>query len=333
MNLRRFLIFLVKGALILAVFVFLTNAVIYLFSKAYIYKNIEDVKEAQTVLIPGAAVLSNGGLSPIFEDRVNTAIELYKIKKVQKILVSGDNSTISHNEVNPVRNYLLEKGVPDEDIFLDHAGFDTYSSMYRARDIFQVDSVIISTQSFHLSRAVFIARMLDLKAYGISADDGHILFKNYIREVFANEKAVFNLIFHTQPKYLGEVIPITGQGQNYGNPPVEVEEPKDIKVADGYVTGHVSIGPNCPVERIDQPCKTPPEAYSSREVIVYESDGATINKKGSIDKEGNYKIALAPGKYFIQVSPAGIRPGEKIPLTVKSLETTNVNFDIDTGIR
>ena len=166
------------------------------------------------VLIPGAAVLKNGALSSIFKDRVNTAIELYQAKKVSKILVSGDNSTISHNEVNPVRNYLLEKGVPDEDIFLDHAGFDTYSTMYRARDIFQVSSIIISTQSFHLPRSVFIARMLGINAFGISADVGHILFKNYIREIFANEKAVLELIFHIKPKFLGDVIPITGDGRN-----------------------------------------------------------------------------------------------------------------------
>jgi SanA protein len=219
MKLKRFLIFLAKSALALlffiSLFIFLANLIIYIGSEAYIYKNMENVPEAEVALIPGAAILANGQISSIFKDRVNTAIELYKTKKVSKILVSGDNSTVLHNEVNPVRVYLLEKGIPDEDIFLDHAGFNTYSSMYRARDIFQVSSIIIVTQSFHLPRAVFIARMLNIKAYGISADVGHILFKNYFREVFADEKAVFDLIFHTKPKYLGDVIPITGDGRNY----------------------------------------------------------------------------------------------------------------------
>lgn len=214
-KLKRSLIFLAWCLGVVFVFIFITNLIIYVGSKAYIYKNIEDVPEAQAVLIPGAAILVNGGLSPIFKDRVNTAIEIYKTKKVPKILVSGDNSTVSHNEVNPVRNYLLQKNIPDEDIFLDHAGFDTYSTMYRARDVFQVSSVVISTQSFHLPRAVFIARMLGINAYGISADDGNILFKNYVREIFSNEKAIFNLIFHRQPKYLGNVIPIKGDGRNY----------------------------------------------------------------------------------------------------------------------
>src|SRR6185295_18531017 len=98
-------------------------------------------------------------------------IELYKAGTVSKILVSGDNSTVSHNEVNPVRDYLLASGIPDRDIFLDHAGFDTYSTMYRARDIFGVASILIATQSFHLPRAVFIARALGVDAYGVDADN------------------------------------------------------------------------------------------------------------------------------------------------------------------
>jgi len=109
MKLKRFLIFLALGAGAFLIFIFITNLVIYVGSKPYIYKNTEDVSEEQTALIPRAAILANGEISSIFKDRVNTAIELYKMKKVKKILVSGDNSTVSHNEVNPVRNYLLER--------------------------------------------------------------------------------------------------------------------------------------------------------------------------------------------------------------------------------
>jgi SanA protein len=214
-KLKRLLIFTAWSALAFLIFIFLVNIIVNLRSQSYIYKNVEDVPEAQTALIPGAAVLTKGGLSPIFKNRVNTAIELYKIKKVSKILVSGDNSTIAHNEVNPVRVYLLENGIPDEDIFLDHAGFDTYSTMYRARDIFQVSSIIIATQSFHLPRSVFIARMLGIKAYGVSADEGNIFLKNYFREIFADEKAVLDLTFQRKPKFLGNVIPIAGDGRDY----------------------------------------------------------------------------------------------------------------------
>jgi SanA protein len=196
-----------------AVLIIGINVGIYLSADAFMYDSVEDVPEAEVVLIPGAAVLKDGTLSPIFRNRVDTAIRVYKSEKVSKILVSGDNSTATYNEVNPVRLYLLEKGIPDEDIFLDYAGFDTYSTMYRASYIFGVNSVIITTQSFHLPRSVFLARAFGIQAYGLNADVGHILLRNYVREIFANEKAIFELLIHRVPKFLGEQIPITGDGR------------------------------------------------------------------------------------------------------------------------
>jgi hypothetical protein len=106
-----------------------------------------------------------------------------------------------------------------------------------------------------------------------------------------------------------------------------------IAAETGYVSGHVTIGPNCPVEIQGQPCETPPGAYKSREVLVYTSDEVTIRYRTHLDETGNYNISVAPGSYFIQISPAGIGPGEKKSATVKSGKTTVVNFDIDTGIR
>src|SRR3989344_4429630 len=211
---RRLPRFLTLGLGTIIIFVLITNTIIYFGTKAYIYESVSEVPGAEAAVIPGAAILSNGALSPIFIDRADMAIGLYKAKKVSKILVSGDNSTLSHNEVNPVRIYLLENGIPDQDIFLDHAGFDTYSTMYRARDIFRVNSMLITTQSFHLPRAVFIARRLGITAHGVSADMGHLLFRNYVSEVFADEKAMLDLMFDRKPKYLGDQIPITGDGRN-----------------------------------------------------------------------------------------------------------------------
>lgn len=194
--------------LILLAGIILVNLFVRFTSSPYIYHSIGNVKEADTALILGAAVYSGGDLSPVFQSRVEKALELYKEGKVKTILVSGDNSTVAHNEVNPVKDYLLKKGVSDKDIFLDHAGFDTYSSMYRARDIFKVKNIIVVTQAFHLPRAVFIARNLGIDAYGYSAPDGSEKLKNYIRESLATEKAVLNLIFKREPKFLGDVIPI-----------------------------------------------------------------------------------------------------------------------------
>lgn len=196
------------GLVILSVIA--TNLYIQAVTKSYIYETVSESPVAQTALVLGAAVSVDGSLSSIFKDRVDLAVNLYVAGKVSKILVSGDNSTVEYNEVNPVRLYLIDKGVPDEDIFLDHAGFDTYSSMYRARDIFSVSSLLIVTQSFHLPRSVFIARHLGIDAYGVNADIGHMLFRNYLREILANEKAVLNLLVNRQPKFLGEKIPVTG---------------------------------------------------------------------------------------------------------------------------
>ncbi len=194
---------------ILGLGIILTNLVMYLATYSHIYSPSE-APTAETVLIPGAAVTEDGELSPIFIDRIDTAIALYQANLVSKVLVSGDNSTIEYNEVSPVRRYLISKGIPDEDIFLDHAGFDTYSSMYRARDVFAVTSVLIVSQSFHLPRAVFLARMLGLEGEGVNADIGNILRRNYVREIFAKEKAMLDLFIQRKPKYLGDPIPITG---------------------------------------------------------------------------------------------------------------------------
>lgn len=212
---KHFLSLTAIGGGIIIFLILVTNAAIVFATHGYIYKNAAEAPAAQAALIPGAAILRNGGLSPIFKDRVDMAIELYKAKKVHKILISGDNSTVSYNEVNPVRDYLLAKGMPDEDIFLDHAGFDTYSTMYRARDIFHVTSTLITTQSFHLPRAVYIARNLGINAMGVVSDKGHSLFSNYVREVLADEKAMIDLLTRRKPKFLGPEIPITGDGRNY----------------------------------------------------------------------------------------------------------------------
>jgi len=212
---KRFFLFGVLGFGLLLSFIIVTNIVFYATTKAHIYNDVAEAPSADTALIPGASVSSDGVLSPIFIDRVNVAIALYEVGKVSKVLVSGDNSTDSNNEVNPVRLYLISEGIPDEDIFLDHAGFDTYSTMYRARDIFGVTSVLITTQSFHLPRSVFIARRLGMEASGVNADIGNILFRNNVREVIANEKAVLDLIFNRKPKFLGEEIPITEDGRSH----------------------------------------------------------------------------------------------------------------------
>ena len=180
----------------------------------YIVENIEEIKSAEVAIILGALVFDDR-LSHIVIDRTETAIELYNNQKVLKILVSGDHGRKNYDEVNAIKDYLLEKGVPSEDIFLDHAGFNTYDSMYRAQYIFGINSAIISTQKFHLPRALYIAKELGIDAYGLPADKrlyGKETYNN-TRESFARIKAWFNIKFQSLPKFLGEKIPITGDSQ------------------------------------------------------------------------------------------------------------------------
>lgn len=209
----KYILLLLVGIFVLTVIVFAVSyVVINTGSSKYIYNDVDKLPHAQVAVIPGAAILLNGQISPVLRDRTDMAITLYQKGIVGKILVTGDNSSLAYNEVNPVRNYLLKSGIPAQDIFLDHAGFDTYSSMYRARDVFLVDSMIIVSQGFHMPRAVYIARHLGVTAYGMVADRGHYLFRNNIRELFGDVKALGNLVFNRQPKYLGKEIPITGNG-------------------------------------------------------------------------------------------------------------------------
>ena len=205
----KYILSIVVALLLLSIIVVASSYFVVKFgSRSYIYSDANKLPHAKVALILGASVLTNGELSPILKDRVDMAMVIYRAGIVDKILVTGDNGTLEHNEVNPMRNYLLKNNIPDADIFLDHAGFDTYSSVYRARDVFQVSSMIIVSQAFHLPRAVYIARHLGITAYGIEADNSHYSFYNTIREVFADVKAISNLLFDRQPKYLGSVISI-----------------------------------------------------------------------------------------------------------------------------
>ena len=178
--------------------------------QSYMYTNPNDVPRTQVALVLGASV-SHGQPSPILERRAAAAVELYRLGKVSKILVTGDNGALSHDEVTPVRKYLIDAGIPAGDIFLDHAGFDTYSSMYRARDVFQAQSITIVTQDFHLPRALFIARHLGMTAYGYTAEGGDEEH-DYAREIPASNKAILDLLIRRVPKYLGDVIPLSGDG-------------------------------------------------------------------------------------------------------------------------
>ncbi len=176
----------------------------------YVFSSVERAPHANAILVLGASV-ARGIPSPVLAERTDTAIALYQSGKAPKILVTGDSADISHDEVTPVRKYLTQAGIPSSDIFLDHAGFDTYSSMYRARDVYQSKSLLIVTQDFHMPRALWIARRLGIPAYGVVAGSGGSIY-DYTREIPASTKALIDVIFERVPTHLEPIVPLSGDG-------------------------------------------------------------------------------------------------------------------------
>lgn len=162
------------------------------------------------IIILGAMVYSDGTPAPVLKERLDKGIELYKAGVSNKLLMSGDNGTNQYNEVIPMRQYAINNGVAEEDIYLDYAGFSTYESMYRLRDIFQVDSAIVVTQTYHLYRSLYIGDRLGIDIKGVSAKDIPSGQKQRdIREILARVKS-FGLVFiNADPTYLGDPVPLS----------------------------------------------------------------------------------------------------------------------------
>ncbi|MGL6198645.1 MAG: SanA/YdcF family protein [Lachnospiraceae bacterium] len=166
------------------------------------------------VIVLGAQVKANGEMSKMLKERVNTGIEIYQAGLADKIIMSGDHGREDYDEVNTMKEYAMEQGVPSEDIFMDHAGFSTYESMYRAKEIFEVESAIVVTQEYHLYRAIYDAEALGIEARGVTCDTavyaGDTMRK--LREVVARIKDFGYTIVKPEPTYLGETIPVSGDG-------------------------------------------------------------------------------------------------------------------------
>lgn len=163
------------------------------------------------------AGLSGDYPSHMLQERLNIGLSVYNTDCTNRLLMSGDHGRIEYDEVNAMKDYAIEAGAIPDEVFMDHAGFSTYESMYRARDVFDVDSMIIVTQKYHLYRAVYNARKLGIEAYGIAADGQFkyslpMNFRNNFRESLARCKDFVYCIYKPEPTYLGEVIPISASG-------------------------------------------------------------------------------------------------------------------------
>jgi SanA protein len=198
-----------------ALLVAVANAIVVLGSGGSV-ERVDDAPHAQFALVLGAQVRSDGSMSGMLADRVAVAGELYRAGKVDRVLVSGDHGRAVYDEPNTMKRALVAAGVPEEDIFTDHAGFDTWDSVVRARKVFQARSALVVTQGFHMPRAVWLARHAGLDAHGVVADRhdyGRQGQKSALREVLGRVKAVGNVAAGTKPRFLGPPVPITGDAR------------------------------------------------------------------------------------------------------------------------
>ena len=170
--------------------------------------------DPQCILVLGCAVWADNEPSPMLKDRLDTAIALYKAGIAPKLLLSGDNSIVEYSEPDCMLRYTLAQGVPPEDIFLDYAGFSTYESVYRSHAVFMADRMIVVTQKYHLFRALKACEALGIEAKGVASNQQKYAGRFYreAREVLARNKDLFKGIVKAKPTYLGDEIPVDGDG-------------------------------------------------------------------------------------------------------------------------
>ena len=214
-RIKRFFIILISAAVLLAAAAFVPNFIVIKKTESNIValEEAAELSDVDCAVILGAGV-REGKPTPMLRDRLLVGIDLYKSGAVKKLIMSGDHGSTDYDEVNIMKSFAVDRGVPDSDIFMDHAGFSTYETIYRAREIFEADNVIIVSQKYHLYRALYIAERLGINAVGVSADldtyRGQT--KRDLREILARDKDFFKCIFKPKPTYLGDKIPVSGNG-------------------------------------------------------------------------------------------------------------------------
>lgn len=174
----------------------------------------EELAQMDCIMVLGCGLRFDGSPTMMLSDRLDKGIALYQQGVSSKLLMSGDHGRQEYDEVNEMKQYAIGKGVPSEDIFMDHAGFSTYESMFRAREIFQVKSMVVVTQEYHLSRAVYNGNKMGIDTYGVPTADiryGGQRTRD-LREYLARNKDLLYCMIRPAPTYLGDVIPVSGNG-------------------------------------------------------------------------------------------------------------------------
>lgn len=214
-NINRMIKIMIIGIIILMIAIFSLNIYVVNSTKNEIVKeeNVSNIEGVDCILILGAGIWGDKP-SPMLEDRLKEGITLYKKGTTKKIIMSGDHSREDYDEVKIMKEYAESEGVPSEDIFMDHAGFSSYDSVYRAKEIFGVQNMIIVTQKYHLYRSLYIAKKLGIEAYGIESNlriyPGQVFRE--IREILARDKDYFKCIMKPEASIMGEKVSLDGSG-------------------------------------------------------------------------------------------------------------------------
>lgn len=212
---KKVLFILTIIALILIFIVLVINFFVVLKTKGKIVskEDLLDEKNIDAILILGAGIWGDRP-SHMLEDRLLEGIDLYKSDISNNLIMSGDHGKADYDEVNLMKKFAIEKGVLSEDVFMDHAGFSTYESVYRAKEIFGAKKIVIVTQEYHLYRAIYIAESLGLEVYGVKSNPRGYAgqFIRDLREILARDKDFFTSIIKPKPTYLGEKISLDGSG-------------------------------------------------------------------------------------------------------------------------
>ncbi len=207
---------LLAVALLLAGGIFAVNAYVKGSTKGQIFtaEQAASLEDVDCILVLGCLVRSDGSPSDMLADRLSVGVSLYDNGTCDRILMSGDHGTAEYDEVNAMKQYAVTHGIPSENVFMDHAGFSTYESIYRAKEIFGARKIVIVTQEYHLYRALYIANALGVEAYGVSADlrTYRNQWQRDLREILARSKDVLQGIVKPKPTYLGEPVDLSGNG-------------------------------------------------------------------------------------------------------------------------
>lgn len=213
---RRLVLGLIACALVSALLVALVNARVLGRGNAKARASIEELDAAPVAIVLGAGVRRDGTPSHALEDRLAQAVELHRTGKVRKLLLSGDRRERRYDETSSMKRWVLEHGVPPDDVFCDHAGFSTYDTMARAKQVFGITRAIVVTQRFHLGRALYTAEVLGIEAQGAPCDRRTYRKSAWfeLRELGSRAKAFAQAeLLHSPPRVLGPPISLEGDGR------------------------------------------------------------------------------------------------------------------------